>query len=139
MSETGRSSSTCYAEALVPARVETDSSSRAFVVSWGWTANGSVSSCLPQVARLPRVSSPIEALVMSDTTLDGLLSRLSGQDGQPNLKGIANALAVVAKREGSGNLLRNNLQNGSDPLQTIPPAVMTLQFLFILFVSWPRL
>ena len=72
---------------------------------------------------------------MSDTTLDTLLSRLISQDRQPNLKGVANALAMVAKREDGGNLLRSSLQNGSDPLQTIPPAAMTLQYLFILFVS----
>lgn len=73
---------------------------------------------------------------MSDTTLDALLSKFNGQEGLPNPKGIANALVAVAKREDGGNLLRNNLQNGSDPLQTIPPAPMTLQYLFILFVSW---
>lgn len=70
---------------------------------------------------------------MSETTLDALLSRLNSQDGQPNVKSIANALTAVAKREEGLNVLRSNLQN--DPLQTIPPAAMTLQYLFIMFVS----
>lgn len=92
-------------------------------------------SCPRQRSTLPpRVVFSIYAPAMSDTSLDSLLSRISGQDSQSNPKAIANALAVVVKREDGAQILRSNLQNGSDPLQAIPPAAMTLPYLYILSV-----
>lgn len=81
----------------------------------------------------------IDGPTMSDASLDAFLSRLSTQEAQPNPKSIAAALATFAKREDGPQLLRSNLQNGTDPLQAIPPAVMTLPYLYVLFVFFKAL
>lgn len=73
---------------------------------------------------------------MSDSTLDGLLNRLSTTDINANPKAIASQLQTIAKREEGATLLREMLQNGQDPLHAVPPATMTLPYLYILSVCF---
>ncbi|KAF8317096.1 hypothetical protein DL93DRAFT_2134487 [Clavulina sp. PMI_390] len=69
---------------------------------------------------------------MADNSLDSLLARLNTAELQANPKTLAAQLTAFAKREDGPAILRGGLHDGSDPLVVVPPAAMTLQYLFIL-------
>lgn len=88
----------------------------------------------PRLRFVSRSNTCFTEAAMSDSTLDGLLTRLNTPDINSNPKAIASQLQTMAKREDGATLLREMLHNGQDPLQAVPPATMTLPYLYILSV-----